>query len=559
MCEGDTLEAWQASCIRSLLASQNATLELLIIDGEMPTVESGKKTSAPAKKTFLQKLLGKYLLYRLYRKLIFRPLSTRMVDMAPEFNGVARIACSVIRRGKFSQYFRKEDIATISDYKLDFILRFAFGIIRGDVLSAARYGVWSYHHDDEQQYRGGPPCFWEIYRDDDVTGAILQRLTEKLDSGIVLKKGYFSTIKHSYAKNLDAVYFESARWPAQVCARIRSGSLDPSQLVPSATSAPVYLSPTNTQIVASLVKFAWHGVRKLFEECFRHDHWTIGVIEEPIHKLLNAEVTHDISLLPALPRNNFRADPFALEMNDKLQILCEEFDYSDNRGRTRVLAWAHDSVCTEGEIVFKDSIHQSYPFLFTDNGQIYCVPETNQAHEVRLYEAVVFPHEWRLKRILIPDIQAVDSTIIKHNNHWWLFCSLQDQGPGYNLFIWHADNLEGPWLPHHLNPVKTDIHSARPGGTPFVHEGILYRPAQDCAGQYGRLIVFNRVTELSVDDFKEEQAAILDPPRQRPYSEGLHTVASAGAYTIVDVKRRMFIPAAFKHNIIDRLRWLMRP
>ncbi len=36
-----------------------------------------------------------------------------------------------------------------------------------------------------------------------------------------------------------------------------------------------------------------------------------------------------------------------------------------------------------------------------------------------------------------------------------------------------------PWVAHARNPVKTDARSARPGGTPFVVDGVLYRPGQD--------------------------------------------------------------------------------
>jgi methionyl-tRNA formyltransferase len=76
----------------------------------------------------------------------------------------------------------------IRAHQLDFILKFAYGIIRGEVFSAARYGIWSYHHDDEEKYRGGPPWFWEILQGDPVTGAMLQWINTTLDGGVVLEK-----------------------------------------------------------------------------------------------------------------------------------------------------------------------------------------------------------------------------------------------------------------------------------------------------------------------------------------------------------------------------------
>ncbi len=48
------------------------------------------------------------------------------------------------------------------------------------------------------------------------------------------------------------------------------------------------------------------------------------------------------------------------------------------------------------------------------------------------------------------------------------------------------EGLEGPWEPHRRNPVKCDVRGSRPAGTPFVHGGELYRPAQDGSKRYGK-------------------------------------------------------------------------
>src|SRR6185312_10383200 len=140
-------------------------------------------------------------------------------------------------------------VDAIRAYDLDVILRFGFGILRGEILTTPRYGVWSFHHGDELRYRGGPPCFWEIYRGDPVTGAILQRLTEKLDAGIVLRKGYLRTIPYSYARSVDQLFFETADWPSFVAAEIRQGLTDRVDGPPSRTDAPIDRAPTNAQAI----------------------------------------------------------------------------------------------------------------------------------------------------------------------------------------------------------------------------------------------------------------------------------------------------------------------
>ena len=55
---------------------------------------------------------------------------------------------------------------------------------------------------DLEHYRGMPPGFWEVYRGDPVSGVTLQRLTDRLDGGVVLRRGWFKTIDKSYSRSL---------------------------------------------------------------------------------------------------------------------------------------------------------------------------------------------------------------------------------------------------------------------------------------------------------------------------------------------------------------------
>ena len=120
------------------------------------------------------------------------------------------------------------------------------------------------------------------------------------------------------------------------------------------------------------------------------------------------------------------------------------------------------------------------------------------------------------------------------------------------LFVWHARNLEGPWEPHALNPVKADIRSSRPAGTPFVHGGMLYRPAQDCSRMYGGGIVINRVVRLTPTEFAEEPAATVEPFSESPFRDGIHTLSGVGDLTLIDSKRHRFVPSAIPYVLRNR-------
>jgi len=102
--------------------------------------------------------------------------------------------------------------------------------------------------------------------------------------------------------------------------------------------------------------------------------------------------------------------------------------------------------------------------------------------------------------------------------------------------VFSADRLYGPWIPHPMNPVKIDARSACSAGTPFKHDGVLYRPAQDCSEQYGKRVVINKVTCLTETRFSEEPVAFIEAFSGR-YHAGTHTVSSVGDQTLVDGQR----------------------
>ncbi|HAX79826.1 MAG TPA: hypothetical protein DCY88_29320 [Cyanobacteria bacterium UBA11372] len=239
MCSGTSMQKWQADTITTLLEHNQITCSLIIFHNK----------NQPKKKEPLKNILWTTYLSRIKTQ----SKALQIVDLSQILTDVPTLDCQTIRKGKFSEYFDKSDIAKIKEYDLTFILKLSRGIIKGDILQSSAYGVWSFHHDDEMKYRGRPSCFWEIYNEDPVTGAILQKLTDRLDGGVVLKKEFFKTYI-CYKDNIDQVYLNSSAWPSQVCIDILNGYTDYLQQEPSKTTAPLYYLPTNKEFVQFLLK-----------------------------------------------------------------------------------------------------------------------------------------------------------------------------------------------------------------------------------------------------------------------------------------------------------------
>jgi hypothetical protein len=533
LCSGTSFPMWQAMCLRKLLALDNVELGMLIVDEETSGLFG-------ALREFRHRRQFSRILWYIYSAFSRLSWAMRRVDMSRELEGVPVIRCRVHYKGKYSQYFAEKDIEDIRKQNLDFALRFGFNIIRGEILKVARYGVWSFHHDDEEKYRGSPPGFWEVYSGDPVTGAMLQRLTDRLDSGIVLKKGFYKTVLGSYVRNRDRGFLDSTDWPAQVCVDITNGNTSHVEGEPSRTSAPIYRAPTNVQMLAFGFKVLRNLVVELATKLLYSEQWNIGVGDGPIEDFLETRTRPSVTWFPDPARSRFSADPFAVQHGGSVRVLFEDFHFLRAKGViASVTVQGRDS--SEAEVVLEEPFHMSHPYLIEHDGEVYCIPETCEADKVVLYRAVDFPARWARVATLIDGFAGVDATVIRRDGRWWLFATDQRDGPDHKLTVWHAPTLTGPWEPHELNPVKIDVRSARPAGTPFVRDGQLFRPAQDCSKVYGGGVTINRVVTLTPHEFEETPVVVVEAYRDSRYSDGIHTLSAVADKVIVDGMRRVFV------------------
>ncbi len=273
-----------------------------------------------------------------------------------------------------------------------------------------------------------------------------------------------------------------------------------------------------------------------------YDYWHIGLMDVPIGSLLSTSALPEVRWLPMPPRGTFLADPFLVRINGQNTILCEAFDYRIGKGRIVAIPLAAP---TTMEIVLDLPVHVSFPFPVEHNGHLYCIPETAALSEVCLYEVTDAPIRMRKVATLLNDISLCDPVVFRMEERWWLLGTDQRTDPSSTLLAWYADELTGPWRPHLRNPIKQDIGSARSAGTPFLEDGILYRPSQDCSHVYGGRTIINRVSRLTPAEFVEHPVAVVEPVHDGPFPNGLHTVSAAGSTTLVDGKARRYVFSSY--------------
>ena len=531
LCSGFQLALWQSRVIQQLLEDGHLA-ELLIFDN------SSQHTPSISQK--VKKYTGKNALFNAFERLLVRPNEKTPVDMQ-EILVNADVMQVVPEEKGYSQYFKKSDIEDIKAYDLDFVLRFGFNILRGEVLDVAKYGVWSYHHDDEMVYRGGPPGFWEIANSDPANGVILQRLTNRLDGGIILHKGWFKTTDHSYSGNLDYVLKRASGWPAWVCKCLAEND----EALFSNTShsaAPIYLRPDNMQMTRFLFKKVANRFRFHYAELFMAEKWNIalGTIDDDFRLSGESITLKERFSLPKPPRNHFYADPFVIHKGEMLYILFEDYSYKTRKGVIGYFVFdLNQRKVIEHNIALEKPTHLAYPYMLHYQDEIYCVPETASSGNVDLYRLNTHTGELDFVTDLLSDFPGVDPSLFYHDGYWWLFCSHKDAS-NEDLYVFYADELMGPYIPHCKNPVKTDIRSARPAGNPFVINEKLYRPAQMNTGMYGAALTVNQVLELSPEKFTEQSIHTFLPQADNDFKKGFHTLSGYDNYVVLDGKQYGF-------------------
>lgn len=247
------------------------------------------------------------------------------------------------------------------------------------------------------------------------------------------------------------------------------------------------------------------------------------------------------------PRGWFWADPFPWRQDGREHVFFEAYDFERAIGEIHAV-----EVDAEGRpgapfTVMAGDHHLSYPFLFESSGEPRMVVECASSRRIELHRPEDYPRRWTPVATLLEGWRAVDATLHHHDGRWWMFTCVaetpfDDGGREFNeLFLFHAERPEGPWLPHRQNPVVADVRRARPAGPLFMHEGRLIRPSQDCAAEYGHRIVFNHVRRLDPDHYEESPLGTLEPD-WAPGLRGCHTYARCGNLEVVDAK--FLVPAA---------------
>lgn len=538
-----TIPAWAFGMLQRIEKSHFAEIVLFVVNNS-----NEKKLSKIIKiKSKLKQFV--YLAYNKLEHFLYKPNPDAFEGKSIlSLSGTYKNIKVDPRKTKFSDYILEKDIALIKEQKPDILIRLGFRILRGEILKVARLGLWSYHHGDNHVNRGGPAGIWEVLSKTPTTGSILQILSEDLDGGKVIYRSKSATHHISFRLNKNALYWKTLSFMPRMLERLytlgESKFFD--QVDKSAEgdfySNRLFVKPNTIELLAGVFKnyFAVFCIK--ISKLYSLDQWILQYKFES-KKIMSKSFFRFKKLMP--PKNRFWADPFIVFKNNKYYIFFEELFYKKNKGHISFIELNKKGEYTSPEIILEKDYHLSYPFLFEDEGELYMIPESSANKNIQLYKCSRFPRKWDHLTDLLNDVSAVDSTMLKYNDTYWLFTNIRENvgaATSDELFLYYSDELEnGVWQPHPLNPIVSDVTKARSAGKVFKEKGRMYRPSQNCSVRYGYAMKINEIKTLSKTDYKEE---VVDEilPNWEAKMKGTHTINHNEKLTVIDslIKRNKF-------------------
>ena len=532
----DNIPAWSYKMLERIINGHSSEIVLNVKNSKPSEIEKSSSNRLWSNKN--------HVLWSLYVKVenkLFRP----QPNAFQEKNINAIINCDVItvqtKQIENSDVFLSDDIKKIESYDLDVLINLCFIGLQGEILDLPKCGIWSYCHSDRSINRGGPPGAWEVFKGQDLIGVMLEILSDKIDAGKILAKSYSATEKLSINRSNSESYWKGlSLLPRKLDELHRLGKEEFLKKVETENSHPEFFDkqlvglPTNKEVLATFWKIFSNKILFTIRRFFYFDQWIMLYKFEKKNNWATSfqEFTR---LIP--PKDRFWADPFVMEKDNSYYIFFEELIYKENVGKIAVLKIDEHGNYDKPKIIIDKDYHLSYPFLIEEGSDLYMIPESSGNKTIELYKCIDFPLKWELHKVLMSNVNAVDTTIFKHDDKYWLFCNItENEGASSldELFLFYSDDLiSDEWISHPNNPIISDVSQSRPAGNIFKSNGKIFRPSQNSAKGYGHGMKINEIIELSTTSYKEETVQSIYPDWEKDLI-ATHTLNHSKKLTVTD-------------------------
>lgn len=429
--------------------------------------------------------------------------------------------------------------ARLRELRPDVVVDLSSSAPRGAFCAVPTHGFWRFHFGESKKYPDGSAFLREIIDGEPLTVVELKNIAADRSCDEVLCRAEFSTqpypsrafnrlgplwsAQHFVIEELWKLHMTGATTKRDRAHSTGAGVGGKAGSVPSGTSIALWL----LRKYARRLRLA----RKTSNEALT---WRLAIRRSsvPLHVDSSKEALREFRWLPTT-RGHSWADPMLFRHDSSTWLFFEHWQNGVTQGEIWRGLVGPDGSLSEVRPCLRRAHHLSYPQLVEEGGDIFLIPESEEAGGVDLYRARHFPDDWVLEERLI-DLPCVDPSVFESQGRWWMIVSPQNvKGVAAISWLFTAPRLRGPWRLHAANPIATSADNARGAGAVFAREGTLIRPSQDCGLSYGKALLFNEIICLEAGRYAEKAIARVDPG-WKPGLAGVHAYSRAGDWEVID-------------------------
>ena len=530
--DSHTINQWEHQLIKELIKLDDVSINLVILN-TMKTPPSSQNWKTILYDAYLK--LDKYVF-----KVKANAFEKRNIEET--LNMVERMTVSPLSQDGINVLSSKE-VSQIKSKNLDIIIQLGSKTVKGDILNASSYAMWSYLYSDNRLISGQSDGFWEVLNGIGVTGSVLEIVTNNSNKNRVIARTSSKTDELSISRNRNTYAWKLASFlPRKVKELTLVGEKDFFKEIDYQYSYPQFYSNrlyhktnlNNLEMFSLLLQHLFKIFKTKLYHKFVLEQW---ILLFEFKEEVSSSFAKFKKLIP--PKDRFYADPFVVYENNKYYLFIEELPYITNKGHISVLEINKKGEWSEPVKIIDESYHLSYPYIFKEHGNYFIIPESGANRTIDLYKCTKFPFQWEFQMNLMNNIRAVDTTLFFYEKKCWMFCNMAEhKGASTNdeLFLFYADKVETvDWTPHPLNPIVSDATKSRPAGKIFIYNDKIIRPSQNSSKLYGYGLTMNEILVLNEHEYKEVRIEDIEPNWDRQVTR-THTFNHSEGLTIIDGK-----------------------
>ena len=260
--DGPAMRRWAAVAVARAVEADVLSVERVVLNDEVADSLDDDRLATLRRYVDTARDYGAWAPVEAYHSVLAPPPHLRWVDLDDlPWADAPRLRCAPEPAESFGQVLPEDVVATVAD-ETDVVVRFGFGILKGDVLTEPEHGVLSFHHGDVRRYRGRPVGAWEFIDGAREGGVTLQRLTETLDGGrVVAFERVDLSEAHTWPEVVRRLYDASEGMLADGVGSLRAG--EEPETVPAEELGALYSDPDARETARFLARNAVGGARRL--------------------------------------------------------------------------------------------------------------------------------------------------------------------------------------------------------------------------------------------------------------------------------------------------------